>query len=62
MSIFNRIGAFCASCWRLIAGPRRSQEFTCGDCLKSQSCGLPPSDQCVTRAAQLAEARKPPLF
>lgn len=61
MSIFERIGAVCASLWRLIAGPARSSEFTCGECMRRDSCGMPPSDQCVTRAAQLAAGRREPI-
>jgi hypothetical protein len=30
-----------------------AEEFTCSDCERWESCGLPPSDTCVTRAAQL---------
>ena len=33
---------------------RRQDEFTCGDCERSASCGLPPSEHCVIKAAQLA--------
>ncbi len=33
---------------------RRQSEFTCGDCEHAESCGLPPSEDCVIRAAQLA--------
>jgi hypothetical protein len=33
---------------------RRQDEFTCGDCERSDRCGLPPSEDCVVRAAQLA--------
>jgi len=28
-------------------------EFTCSDCERWESCGLPPNDDCVIRAAQL---------
>jgi len=32
---------------------RFSAEFTCGDCVRQQSCGLPPTADCVERAAQI---------
>ena len=38
-------------------GPRRRSEFTCGDCSMNERCGLPPSDQCVARAAQMSGDR-----
>jgi hypothetical protein len=61
MILFNRIGDFCASLWRFIAGPKASDQFTCGECERRDSCGLPPSDQCVSRAEQMAEGRRRPL-
>jgi len=33
---------------------RRRPEFTCGDCERSDRCGLPPSDRCIVKAAQIA--------
>lgn len=38
----------------------RRNKFTCGDCTMSESCGLPPSDQCVARAAQMSSGRGRP--
>jgi hypothetical protein len=38
----------------VVAKLRRQDEFTCGDCERSDRCGLPPSEDCVIRAAQLA--------
>jgi len=32
----------------------RRPEFTCGDCERSDRCGLPPSDRCIVKAAQIA--------
>jgi hypothetical protein len=32
----------------------REPEFTCSDCERWERCGLPSSDDCVVRAAQLA--------
>jgi hypothetical protein len=30
------------------------REFSCGDCERNASCGLPPDELCVIKAAQLA--------
>jgi hypothetical protein len=35
-------------------------KFTCGDCTMNARCGLPPSDQCVARAAQISSGRGRP--
>jgi hypothetical protein len=32
-------------------------EFTCGQCDRNASCGLPPSQECVYRLMQVAERR-----
>lgn len=45
--LFARVSA-------VMAMLRRQNEFTCGDCERSASCGLPPSEDCVVKAAQLA--------
>ena len=37
-----------------MAALQRRTEFTCGDCERSDRCGLPPSDSCIVRAAQMA--------
>jgi hypothetical protein len=37
-----------------IATMRRVSDFTCGDCERSDRCGLPPSDTCIVRAEQIA--------
>ena len=39
---------------RSVVALRRPPEFTCGDCERSDRCGLPPSDRCIVRAAQIA--------
>jgi len=39
---------------RTVAALRRRPEFTCGDCERSDRCGLPPSDHCIVKAAQIA--------
>jgi hypothetical protein len=38
--------------------PRRSG-FTCGDCERWERCGLPPHDDCIHRAAQIARGATP---
>lgn len=35
------------------AALRRPSEFTCGDCERMERCGLPPSDDCIEKAAQI---------
>jgi len=37
-----------------VAALRRPREFTCSDCERSDRCGLPPSDRCIVKAAQIA--------
>ena len=39
---------------RAVAALRRRPEFSCGDCERSDRCGLPPSDRCIVKAAQIA--------
>ncbi len=39
---------------RIVAALRRRPEFTCGDCDRSDRCGLPPGDRCIVKAAQMA--------
>ena len=39
---------------RTVVALRRPPEFTCGDCERSDRCGLPPSDRCIVKAAQIA--------
>lgn len=33
---------------------RRLSHFTCGDCERNEQCGMPPSEACVARQAQIA--------
>ncbi len=37
-----------------VAALRRQSGFTCGDCERSDRCALPPSEDCVVRAEQIA--------
>jgi len=49
-----------------LAASRRLSDFTCGDCERNERCGLPPDDQCVVRAMQIArdgdERARPPRY
>jgi len=36
-----------------------SSSFTCGDCERNAQCGLPPHDDCVDRAMQIARDGEP---
>jgi len=37
-----------------IAASRRASGFTCGDCDRNERCGLPPDENCVVKASQIA--------
>ncbi len=50
-------GFFSGWLANLIAALRTPEEFTCGDCERSEQCGLPPSETCIFKAAQLADGR-----
>jgi hypothetical protein len=39
---------------KAVTALRRRPEFTCGDCERSKRCGLPPSERCIVKAAQIA--------
>jgi hypothetical protein len=52
MSSIN-VGIFARAASR-IATMRRVADFTCGDCERSNRCGLAPSDTCIVRAEQIA--------
>ena len=43
-----------ASFARTVTALRRRPDFTCGDCERSDRCGLPPSDRCIVKAEQIA--------
>jgi hypothetical protein len=38
---------------RAASQPPASTEFTCGDCERVERCGLPPTDDCPIKLAQL---------
>ena len=58
-------GAFPKRMALMSRRPRRP-DFTCGDCERWERCGLPPHDDCVHRAAQIARGatsvKRLPLF
>jgi hypothetical protein len=41
-------------CSKLTGSLRRRPEFRCGQCERWQQCGLPPSNDCIFRAIQIA--------
>jgi hypothetical protein len=45
--VFARFARTVAALWR-------RPEFTCGDCERSDRCGLPPTNRCIVKAAQIA--------
>jgi hypothetical protein len=54
MSVTSAVRGIVATFADRIAAMRRTSEFTCGDCERSDRCGLPPSDTCIIRAEQMA--------
>lgn len=53
-------GAFTKMAMRLAAW-RQGTEFACGECERWERCGLPPSEKCIVRAAQLARKNEKSL-
>ncbi|MDB5593449.1 MAG: hypothetical protein JWM36_410 [Hyphomicrobiales bacterium] len=43
-----------------LAVSRKANEFSCGDCSRNARCGLEPSENCVARAAQIADGKPAP--
>jgi len=54
LNILRRIFTTCTNPARR---PRRKPDFSCGECERWQRCGLPPHEDCIVRAAQLARGR-----
>jgi hypothetical protein len=54
MSVTSTARRIAAAVSARLAGMVRTSDFTCGDCERSDRCGLPPSDTCVIRAEQMA--------
>jgi len=53
MGVTNSTQGLLAKIAKLVA-LRASSDFTCGDCERSNRCGLPPSKSCIVRAEQIA--------
>ena len=53
MRVPNSIQGLLAKFAKLVA-LRPGSDFTCGDCERSDRCGLPPSKTCIVRAEQIA--------
>jgi hypothetical protein len=53
MHVFDFVQGVLAKLASMSAALRRSSEFTCGDCERMERCGLPPSDDCIEKAAQI---------
>jgi hypothetical protein len=41
---------------RRMAGVRTRPDFYCGQCERWERCGLPPSEDCIVRLAQIERA------
>jgi hypothetical protein len=54
MRAANPIRGVFARFARTVVALRQRPDFNCGDCERSDRCGLPPSDRCVVKAAQIA--------
>ena len=54
MRFFDAIWDFFERFADHLATRRRLSRFTCGDCERHNQCGLPPSDRCAVRMAQIA--------
>ena len=54
MGLSNAIRDIFTEVSNRIVAMRRQSDFTCGDCERSDRCGLPPSDTCIARAEQIA--------
>jgi hypothetical protein len=54
MGTINGIHRVIAKLAGRLAGLARRPDFDCGDCERRARCGLPASDDCVVRAAQIA--------
>ena len=57
MSAFETIRNALSGLANKIAG-RHRPDFICNDCDRWQRCGLPPSGNCLARAAQIDEREK----
>ena len=53
MQVFDFVQGVLAKLASMSATLRRSSEFNCGDCERIERCGLPPSNDCIEKAAQI---------
>jgi hypothetical protein len=53
MHVFDFVQGVLAKLASMSATLRRPSEFACGDCERVERCGLPPSDDCIEKAAQI---------
>jgi hypothetical protein len=60
MRITSNLSGLIKSIRGALASHRKADEFACGDCSRNARCGLEPSDNCVARAAQIADGRPAP--
>jgi hypothetical protein len=56
MRTLNIVRRIFTTCIDAIRAPRKP-DFSCGECERWQRCGLPPHEDCIVRAAQLARGR-----
>jgi hypothetical protein len=61
MGAARGLSGFIGKLQSFVTARRSSEEFTCGDCSKWEHCGLPPSDDCLAKAAQIEERGRRPL-
>ena len=52
--MMDSIGKIVARLAGSIAARRRRTVFTCGDCERTDRCGLPPSEGCLFRIEQMS--------
>jgi hypothetical protein len=53
MDMTNSIYSFLPKLAKLFV-LRRDSNFNCGDCERSDRCGLPPNKTCIVRTEQIA--------
>ena len=53
MQVLDFVQGVLAKLASMSATLRRSSELNCGDCERKERCGLPPSDDCIEKAAQI---------
>jgi hypothetical protein len=53
MRILDFLQGTLAKVTSIGAALRKHSDFACGDCERVDRCGLPPSDDCIEKAAQI---------